>query len=59
MSTDEWWEAERKAAEFWRKVKENQTAWHSRGGPSHAYRPASVARFGQFGNPARRRLPKI
>jgi len=30
MSEQEWWAAERKAAEFWRKVKENQTAWHER-----------------------------
>jgi hypothetical protein len=24
MSNEQWWAAERKAAEFWRKVKENQ-----------------------------------
>jgi hypothetical protein len=26
MNNEQWWAAERKAAEFWRKVKENQTA---------------------------------
>ena len=24
MSNENWWTAERKAAEFWRKIKENQ-----------------------------------
>jgi hypothetical protein len=32
MSNQEWWAAERKAAEFWRKVKANQS--NSQGGTS-------------------------
>ena len=30
MSNQEWWAAERKAAEFWRKVKENQAGSQGR-----------------------------
>jgi hypothetical protein len=52
MSDDKWWAAQRKAAEFWRKVKENQTSFHRRNslnrdnGATPIARPrASVARL--------------
>jgi hypothetical protein len=35
MSNQEWWAAERKAAEFWRKVKENQAGSHGRNSLNH------------------------
>ena len=28
MSNEEWWAAERKAAEFWQRLKENQSREH-------------------------------
>jgi len=30
MSNENWWAAERKAAEFWRKIKENQMRYRER-----------------------------
>jgi hypothetical protein len=44
MSNEEWWGAERKAAEFWRKVKENQMGNHGRNSPNHETGPAPIAR---------------
>jgi hypothetical protein len=35
MSIEKWWAAERKAAEFWRKVKENQMRYHGRNSLNH------------------------
>jgi hypothetical protein len=52
MSNQEWWAAERKAAEFWRKVKENQTARYDC--PIHGKSAASTARNLEFGAPIRR-----
>jgi hypothetical protein len=40
MTNQEWWAAERKAAEFWRKVKANQSAGH--GGPSLKHEPGAA-----------------
>ena len=43
MSNQEWWAAERKAAEFWRKVKENQARGHDRSSLSHESGAAPTA----------------
>jgi hypothetical protein len=40
MTNQEWWAAERKAAEFWRKVKANQSA--SQGGTSLKHEPGAA-----------------
>jgi hypothetical protein len=52
MSNQEWWAAERKAAEFWRKVKENQMAEEKH--RNHVRYTAPVARIRNFGTPMRR-----
>jgi hypothetical protein len=44
MSNQEWWTAERKAAEFWRKVKEIQTGEHGRDSLNHGRGAAPIAR---------------
>jgi hypothetical protein len=44
MSNEEWWAAERKAAEFWRKVKENQTRGAGRNSLNHGRGAAPIAR---------------
>jgi len=43
MSNQEWWAAERKAAEFWRKIKENQTGSHGGNSLSHEKGAAPIA----------------
>jgi hypothetical protein len=35
MSNEEWWALQREAAQFWRKVKENQTGADGRNGLKH------------------------
>lgn len=52
MSNQEWWAAERKAAEFWRKVKENQMARDNH--LNHGRGTAPTARKQEFGIPMRR-----
>jgi hypothetical protein len=52
MCNQEWWAAERKAAEFWRKVKENQTARHDC--LNHGRSAGPTARNQEFGTPMRR-----
>ena len=55
MSNHEWWAAERKAAEFWRKVKEHQMGRHNtRNNQTGA---APIARNQNFRTPLRRQLP--
>jgi hypothetical protein len=44
MSNDEWWAAERKAAEFWRKVRENQMPSTARNSMNHGKGAAPIAR---------------
>jgi hypothetical protein len=43
MSNEEWWAAERKAAEFWRKVKENQIPSTGRDSLNHVKGAAPIA----------------
>jgi hypothetical protein len=59
MSTEEWWTAERKAAEFWRKVRENQMVWRDRNVPNHERGPTPPARSGDFGTAILRQLARI
>jgi hypothetical protein len=44
MSNENWWAAERKAAQFWRKVKENQMRYHGRNGLNRDISAAPIAR---------------
>lgn len=44
MSNQEWWAAERKAAEFWRRVKANQTDSHGGNSLNHGRGTAPIAR---------------
>lgn len=59
MSNEEWWAAERKAAEFWRKVKENQVDRHGRNSLDYERGAAPIARHKEFGAPVRRQLSGI
>lgn len=43
MSDEEWWAAKRRAAEFWRKLKENQSREHHYGRGSGNDSGASAA----------------
>jgi ribosomal protein S19E (S16A) len=52
MSNQEWWAAERKAAEFWRKVKENQMAEEKH--LNSVRGTAANPRMQNFGTPMRR-----
>jgi hypothetical protein len=52
MSNQEWWAAERKAAEFWRKVKENQLAKEKQ--LNLVRDTAPITRIQDFGTPMRR-----
>jgi hypothetical protein len=44
MRNEEWWAAERKAAEFWRKIKVNQFREHGRNSPNQDNGAAPIAR---------------
>jgi hypothetical protein len=44
MNNEQWWAAERKAAEFWRKIKENQTRSNASNSLNHGPVAAPVAR---------------
>lgn len=56
MSNEEWWAAERKAAEFWRKVKEYQQSGH---GGMRPYYENGAAPNAKLGTPMRRRSPEL
>jgi hypothetical protein len=59
MSNQEWWAAERKAVEFWRKVKDNQMARYNHTSLNQERGVAPTARNEQLGNSMRRQLPGI
>jgi hypothetical protein len=59
MSNQEWWAAERKAAEFWRKVRENQMGRHNHNSLNQERGAAPTARNQEFSTPMRRQLPGI
>jgi hypothetical protein len=44
MSNENWWTAERKAAEFWRKVKENRMRYDGRNSLNNYNSAAPIAR---------------
>jgi hypothetical protein len=44
MRNEEWWAAERKAAEFWHKVKENQMRYHGSNSLNQDNGAAPIAR---------------
>jgi hypothetical protein len=47
MSNEEWWALQRKAAQFWRKVKENQAGGDGRNGVKHERVAVRLADSGQ------------
>jgi hypothetical protein len=57
MTNEEWWAEERRAAEFWRKVRENQMGAHERQRPNEEGSVAPGARNRESGTPVRRQLP--
>ena len=57
MSNQEWWAAERKAAEFWRKVKANLAGAHEHNSLKHGIGAAPSAQNPEFGAPTQRKLP--
>lgn len=59
MSNQEWWAAERKAVEFWRQVREHQTARYNRSGMSQERGAAPSVRNERFGDLTHRQLPGI
>lgn len=59
MTNEEWWAAERRAAEFWRKVKENQMGTHERNNPNQERGVAPTAPNEALGTSMRRQLAEI
>ena len=51
MDQSEWWDAERKAAEFWHRLKENQKGEHPHVSANAEKGSAPGARNGELGNP--------
>jgi hypothetical protein len=43
MSNEQWWAAERKAAEFWRKIRDNQAGSQSSNGLNCGRAAAPIA----------------
>lgn len=59
MNNEEWWAAERAAAEFWRKVREHQLSVHGGSGLQYEQAATPTDGYGEFGPTMRRQLPDI